>query len=182
MFISQKLRKENIAEYLLYMWQIEDLLRACNMDIDIVREKYLSRFSELSPTQQKEQEQWYSDLIDMMRSEHIVQSGHLQINRNIILNLRELHNSLISSDKFPYFKAAYYDALPVIVELRKKSGVESVEEIETCFNLLYGVMLLRMQGKEIAKETEDGLKPVSSYISMLAGYFLKNEETPLVFD
>jgi hypothetical protein len=112
MFISQKLRKENIAEYLLYMWQIEDLLRACNMDIDIVREKYLSRFSELSPTQQKEQEQWYSDLIDMMRSEHIVQSGHLQINRNIILNLRELHNSLISSDKFPYFKAAYYDALP----------------------------------------------------------------------
>jgi hypothetical protein len=56
------------------MWQIEDLLRACNMDIDIVREKYLSRFSELSPTQQKEQEQWYSDLIDMMRSEHIVQS------------------------------------------------------------------------------------------------------------
>jgi hypothetical protein len=70
----------------------------------------------------------------------------------------------------------------VIVELRKKSGVENVEEIETCFNLLYGVMLLRMQGKEITKETEDGLKPVSSYISMLAGYFLKNEETPLVFD
>ena len=58
MFISQKLRKENIAEYLLYMWQIEDLLRACNMDIDIVREKYLSRFSELSPTQQKEQEHY----------------------------------------------------------------------------------------------------------------------------
>lgn len=25
---SQK-RKENIAEYLLYMWQIEDLIRAC---------------------------------------------------------------------------------------------------------------------------------------------------------
>ena len=28
MFIAQELRKKSIAEYLLYMWQMEDLIRA----------------------------------------------------------------------------------------------------------------------------------------------------------
>ena len=34
MFVASQKRKENIAEYLLYMWQIEDLIRANNLDID----------------------------------------------------------------------------------------------------------------------------------------------------
>ena len=37
---SQK-RKENIAEYLLYMWQIEDLIRANGLDIDKIRANVL---------------------------------------------------------------------------------------------------------------------------------------------
>lgn len=28
MYIAQQKRKENIAEYILYLWQLEDLLRA----------------------------------------------------------------------------------------------------------------------------------------------------------
>ena len=36
MIIAQQKRKENIAEYLLYLWQVEDLLRACHLDIDTV--------------------------------------------------------------------------------------------------------------------------------------------------
>ncbi len=36
MIIAQQKRKENIAEYLLYLWQVEDLLRACKLDIDTV--------------------------------------------------------------------------------------------------------------------------------------------------
>ena len=182
MFIAQRLRKENIAEYLLYMWQVEDLIRACDMDIERIKEHYISRFTNLTPAQEQEIEQWYVQLIDMMRSERVSRSGHLQVNRNIIINLHDLHNSIISSGKFPYFKAAYYDALPVIVELRKKSGAADVDEIETCFNMLYGIMLLRIQGKEISKETEEGIKPVSSYISMLSGHYHKNEKEPIDFE
>ena len=36
MIIAQQKRRENIAEYLLYLWQVEDLLRACHLDIDTV--------------------------------------------------------------------------------------------------------------------------------------------------
>ena len=36
MIIARRKRKENIAEYLLYMWQVEDLIRANNFDMDSI--------------------------------------------------------------------------------------------------------------------------------------------------
>ena len=37
MIIASKKRKENIAEYILYMWQIEDMIRANDFDISKIR-------------------------------------------------------------------------------------------------------------------------------------------------
>ncbi len=34
-------KQENIAEYLLYMWQVEDLLRACELDIDKIKQSII---------------------------------------------------------------------------------------------------------------------------------------------
>ena len=36
MFIARQKRKENIAEYLLYMWQMEDLVRSFKCDIEAI--------------------------------------------------------------------------------------------------------------------------------------------------
>ena len=44
MVIAQLKRQENIAEYLLYLWQVEDLLRACDLDIDRVEKTVISRY------------------------------------------------------------------------------------------------------------------------------------------
>lgn len=37
MIIASQKKKENIAEYLLYMWQIEDIIRAYGLDIDQIQ-------------------------------------------------------------------------------------------------------------------------------------------------
>ena len=37
MYIAKKLRKTSIAEYLLYMWQIEDLIRAYGCSIGRIK-------------------------------------------------------------------------------------------------------------------------------------------------
>ena len=34
MFIARQLKNSNIAEYLLYMWQVEDLIRANRLDME----------------------------------------------------------------------------------------------------------------------------------------------------
>ena len=81
--------------------------------------------------------EWYGNLITMMNEEGVREKGHLQINRNIIIKLTELHNALTSSPKFPFYSAAYFKALPFIVELRNKNGKKEEPELETCFEALY---------------------------------------------
>ena len=55
-------------------------------------------------------------------------------------------------------------------------------EIETCFDLLYGVMMLRLQKKEISHETEVALKEITTLIGMLSDYYLKDKTEGLQFE
>ena len=119
MLIANRLRENNRAEYLLYMWQVEDIIRANGCDLDRLRENYLSQF-QLTGEAQQQLEQWYADLCEMMRSEGKTQSGHLQINLNVVETLAELHEALLRSEKFPYYRQLYYKVLPYLVELRER--------------------------------------------------------------
>ena len=118
----------------------------------------------------------------MMRSEGVMEKGHLQINRNVVINLTELHGALLSSPKYPYYSAAYFKALPFIVELRQRNGKKEEPELETCFEALYGVLLLRLQKKEITPATAKAIEAISNFISMLANYYEKDKNGELKLD
>lgn len=167
MFIARQLKNSNIAEYLLYMWQVEDLIRANHFDMDEIRDKVIARYNQ--PDEVKEEiARWYEELIEMMRSEGVKESGHIQLNKNVIITLTDLHLRLLKSPKEMIYGAAYYKTLPYIVQLRAKSGGNDIPELETCFTAVYGYLMLRMQGKEISAETLDGIKQISSFLALLA--------------
>lgn len=180
MFISQQLRKQNIAEYLLYMWQIEDIIRAYGCNTTAIRREYISRF-DLDEEQKEEVTDWYANLVRMIREEGCVQQGHLQINKIIVQQLCELHEQLLASPKFPFYSSEYYKVLPFIVELRSR-GSKDANEVETCLNALYGVMLLRLQNKEITQSTENAVKEITTFIGMLSDYYKKDKEEGIDFD
>ena len=179
MKIAQALKEKNIAEYLLYMWQVEDLIRANGCDIDRLKANVISRFPE---EERPALEEWYANLCDMMRAEGVTERGHLQINRNVILNLTELHGALLASTKYPFYNAAYFKALPFIVELRQRNGHKEEPELETCFEALYGVLLLRLQKKEISAGTAKAMEAISSFVSLLANYYDKDRKGELKLD
>ena len=74
MITASAKKRENIAEYLLYMWQIEDLIRANGLDIDKIQENIIDRYAGLRDQQRKEMREWYESLIDMMRMEGVAVS------------------------------------------------------------------------------------------------------------
>lgn len=74
MIIASQKKKENIAEYLLYMWQIEDLIRVYKLDIDAIQ-KYIIDPYDISDEKKKEMRDWYESLIEMMRSEGVEKRG-----------------------------------------------------------------------------------------------------------
>lgn len=182
MFTASEKKRENIAEYILYMWQIENLIRAYNLDIDKIDEQIIDKYSNLTEQQKKELHEWYESLIDMMRREGVDESGHLQINKNTIIALDDLHRRLLADPKFATYSAEFYKTLPYIVELRAKAGEEKAGEIETCLNALYGIMMLRMQGKEISKETMEAIAQITKFLAMLSGYYKKDFNNELFND
>ena len=167
MIIAKRKRKENIAEYLLYMWQVEDLIRANRFDMDSIRRTVIAHYAQ--PASVKEEiAQWYQELIDMMRSEGVMEKGHIQLNKNVIIALTDLHLRLLRSTKEMVYGATYYKTLPYIVQLRAKSGGEELPEIETYFNALYGYLILKMQRKEVSAETMEAIKQITAFLALLS--------------
>lgn len=187
MFISQQLRKTNIAEYLLYMWQVEDIIRAYGCNITAIRKDYITRF-DLNDEQREELTDWYGNLIRMIREEGCVEKGHIQINKIVIQQLSELNAELLASPKFPFYSAEYYKVLPFIVELRQRGGKGNAEgggeigEIETCFNALYGTMLLKLQKKEVSPQTQNAVNEITTFIGMLSDYYKQDKEKGDLFN
>lgn len=168
MFTASAKKKENIAEYLLYMWQIEDIIRAYDLDMERISTNIIDAYTDLSAEQRTMLYEWYESLIDMMRSEGVAQQGHLQLNKNVIIDLTDLHLRLLKSTREPFYTAAFYKALPYIVELRAKSQGAQVGEIETCFNALYGILMLRLQKREVSADTLKAMKDITAFVTVLA--------------
>ena len=189
MIIANRLKTENRAEYLLYMWQVEGIIRLYGCDAERIAREYLSRF-DVPAEVAAEMAQWYADLCEMMRSEGKMEQGHLQICENVIIGLADLNAQLLASDKYPYYKQMYYKVLPYVVELcakRRGSGVEREEadgadEFRQLFELLYGVMLLRLQQKEVSPDTLRATADITALLGQLSDYWKADRAGELKFD
>ena len=168
MIVARQKKEENIAEYLLYMWQIEDIIRACGGNIDVIQKQIIDGYRGQSPETMNAIREWYENLCEMMRLEGVMEKGHLQINKNVILDLSDLHQQLLKSPREPLYGAMFFKTLPYIVELRARSGNVEAGELETCFNALYGVLMLRLQKKEISPETEKAIHQISQFLALLS--------------
>lgn len=180
MLIAGELRKNNIAEYLLYMWQIEDLIRSRDFDVDQLTELESDGLSDENLVLSIRR--WYGELIDMMTVEGVRSCGHLQINNNVLLMLEDLHSRIMSSNGCNTYKQAYYAALPVIVGYRAKSDATDKNELESCFEMMYGVWMLKLQGRAISAGTADAASKVSSLLARLAAFYAREREEEIDFD
>jgi hypothetical protein len=184
MLIALQKKHDNIAEYLLYMWQIEDLLRSLDGDTDRIA-ALADRFrgiDGMDDTKIATIRQWYLDLNAMLLAEGKKEGGHLQINNNTLLDLNDLHLQLLKTDIDHIYTAAFYNTLPYIVELRSKEGANPVGELETCFTALYGVLLLRLQKKDISKETQTAVHQISKFLGLLSEKYKQWKRGELKFE
>ncbi|MCQ2347488.1 MAG: DUF4924 family protein [Paludibacteraceae bacterium] len=146
-------KKDNIAEYILYLWQIEDYLRAF--------------------PQEAEKADELKELLQMMHSENILHGGHLQLAQNALNELEELHLSLLDEDAM--YRASIIRLQPSLALLKSKTDRPTMSDIEACFILMYQIMMLRLQKKTISAETQAVQQQVTSLLQFLSKTY-KNEE------
>ena len=91
MFVSKQLKESNIAEYLLYMWQVEDMIRANGMDMERISQTLVAP-ARLDAEREAQLVEWYENLIEMMRMEGVSERGHLQIKKKSLPLQPQLRN------------------------------------------------------------------------------------------
>ncbi|MDR1273741.1 MAG: DUF4924 family protein [Odoribacteraceae bacterium] len=173
MLIAREKRKENLAEYILYMWQVEDMLRAFRMDIEQVERHVVAAFQVEAPVR-REAREWYDNLIEMMKRENIVAAGHLQVARNMVNELSELHLYLLDRDA--RYRRLHVEASGNLQEFRHKSGLSTAPDVEVALQALYGHLMLRLQKKEIHSQTRQAMETFSRMMAYLAARYRQMEE------
>ena len=94
MDIAQAKRKENIAEYILYLWQLEDLLRALQFSPEAIYSQFVAPRN-LSEESQNILLMWYMDIVALLREEEQESSGHLYHTLHLIADMHNLHLQLM---------------------------------------------------------------------------------------
>ncbi len=167
MHTASQLKKNNICEYLLYMWQVEDLIRSLGFDMERIGRVLVDSRSYSSEAERKQVVEWYESIIDMMHSEHVAEKGHIQLNKNVLIDLEDVHLRILKSGLVPEYNAKFFHVLPLINQFRQKSD-PGLSDIELCFNFQYGILLLRLQKKEISAETLKTQVEIAKFMVLLA--------------
>ncbi len=141
-----KSKKDNIAEYILYLWQMEDYLRAFPQNAEATPELH--------------------DLNEMMHREGIVEGGHLALANNALAELIDLHTTLLNEDAM--YRAAIIRLQPSLNLLKAKTDRPTMSDIEACLVLLYQIMMLRLQKKEITPETASVQQQATQVLTFLS--------------
>lgn len=177
MLISSELKKTNIAEYILYMWQTEDTLRAFNFDTEKIKSEIVDKY-DVSEDVKESILSWYKSLIQMAELENIKKSGHLQIIRNITNDLNDLHLWLLNQPNEIRYKQYFDLAFPHINALEEKMQGTAENDIDVCLHGLYALMLLKIQQKEISEGTKTAIDTFKKLIAFLSSKYKDREEHP----
>lgn len=169
MLVARQKRKENIAEYILYLYQVEDLIRAFQLDINVINNNLVPRYK-VDEATTKDISDWYENLVVMMEKEGKQKNGHLQFLVNLVNDLHEFHLRLMQTDVNPMYVSVYKAVAGLVNELKQKNPVAG-NEVQVALDGIYGYLLLKIQKKEITPETEDAVKRMSTWLSHLSRLF-----------
>lgn len=170
MKIASQKRKENVAEYILFMWQLTDLLRSLNLDEDRIRVALVDPLN-LSADDAEKEMQWYRDYCAIIREEKKEHGGFSSITLFLISELHDFHLRLLREPDQETYRMLVFNATPAIVSFKEKVPQHLDNDLEYCFYALYSKLLMGLQKKEISTETADSFDAIAKMVAFLAKKF-----------
>lgn len=179
MLVAKQKRKENIAEYILYLYQVEDLIRAFRLDMDLIDQKLIALYKADEATK-AEIKSWYENLVLMMEKEGKQQKGHLQFLTNLVKDLNEFHLKLLQTEKDEMYVSMFKAIAGLLGELKQKNAAAATD-IQVALDGIYGYLLLKIQNKSITEETREAVKRLSQWLGHLSRLYKDFEKGDLEF-
>ncbi len=177
MDIALQKRRENIAEYILYLWQLEDLMRALQFSPEAIWNTLVAPREGLSEEARENFLNWYVEFCNLLREEGKQERGHLDHTLHLIADLHNFHLQLLELPVGEPYRRQYSRLAPCLPRLRAALGREAAEvsDTELCFRALYASMLYRIKGEGSKSAVTDTLEYISPVIGTLAALYGKVE-------
>jgi hypothetical protein len=167
MIVAKKKKQNNIAEYIIYVWQNEDLIRSYEFDIERINNSVIS-FLPTTDEERLEIKKWYQALSNTLINEGLQVSGHSEETHQIIDELNTIHHFLLNIRDDEKYKTIYNKSADKIKEFKKLAAESSFNDVDICMNGLYGLLLLRLNNKAVSPElltTIDGFGEIMGYLA-----------------
>lgn len=166
---------ESIAEYIIYMYQTEDLILSYDLNLDDILE-YVIKHMSSDEQVLKEQLLWYADIIEQMRNEDILNSKkRLRSTQEYVDRLRRLHEIFLVTDES--YQINFAKAEKDIRRHIEFSEKTVTNPIQICLNGIYGMLLLKLNGKKVSAEQHATLTNFGAVLEYLSEAYKK--EYPL---
>lgn len=166
--VAENKKKHNIAEYIIYMYQMEDLIRAYQFQLAEIQQYVISHYP-ITEQEKTEVTLWFDLLISQMKTEKLQDKGHLSEVQNEVNTLAKIHWDLLKTDGTYY--ELYNQAKPHILDfILSAEGKDLGHEIQICLNGIYGLLLCRLTGKKIPEDlrkSAEAFGDVLSYLSVI---------------
>ena len=115
MYIALEKKKTNIIEYVLYMWQVENIIRACKFNVNKIEETVINHLG-LNENEKALSKEWYSNLAKEMKLEGLEEKGHRSEIMETVAELTLLHTTLLKTFEDQKYNILYkilFDIAPM---------------------------------------------------------------------
>ena len=133
--IAERKKSQNIGEYLVYMYQMEDLIRSYQGNMEEINLYVIAHY----PVPEEEKESikiWFAGIAASMQQQELMQKGHLQELQELVQQLLELHYQLLKTDA--NYVATFHRVKPHLLEaIDTAAGEEVGNEIQMMCALVH---------------------------------------------
>lgn len=171
-----KRRQENIAGYVIALWQVEDMLRAAGLDMAKVDELLLGGM-EGDAQARAALRGWYAGLVARMQQQGLQRSGHLEEGREVVRELEQLHAALLESLADEAYAALHAEAQAALRSLPAPKD-PAIGLVERALMAVYGVMALRTKGVAITPATAEADALLRRFLDRLSQHYRNLRRLP----
>jgi hypothetical protein len=167
MTLADSKKKAHIVEYILFLWQIEDLIRAAQFN-PVLLEKWAVDTANSEGSDPEKEKEWIVRMATDMRSQGKTELGHVASVSETMVELAHLHEMLMGPMEDKRYMESFEVAEPMMKDLSAKQPGSSLHPVEQLLVALYGFLILRLQNKSISAETESGFVAFRNWANALA--------------
>ena len=166
-------KRENIAEYIVHMYQTEDLLMSFDFNLNDIHEYVIKHMSQ-EPEEIKALLLWYADIIDQMQQENLPDKGRrLASTQRYVQRLSRIHAEQLAQSE--EYQQIFGEAKNEIQQQIDLSEGQVADPVQVCLNAVYGKLVINLNGKSLPAEHEKMVERLGKVLAHLSQEYHRSE-------